>query len=462
VPVDASLRHELLEMAAAELDAADAFFAAVADEPGRKADLERLLGGPATPLMAVLGDWELAPPEADPLLEANARNVERFDGIVAATGWPGLRQVGADGADAAWLLAQHADRANERRRAWLSPLTDAVQRGDADGRHLATLADRIAAVAGEPQPYGTIVLLASDGEVEHPIPVLDPATIDQRRAAIGLPPVAAEAPYLVDGDLVPYGPDRRDTPVNQWPIVLEGHVSVEAALEAEVRHVHRVWATRPGDRRLGRLRALARERGVTIDQVAADEIDAVASGRTHGGVVALVGPRVERSVGELVAEVGEGSMIVMLDGIEDPFNQGQAVRALYAAGVDGIVVRRSWETATTTVTRASAGTSELMPTARVGSAEEAAAACHAVGMRVVCAVADADAPPVDEADLRGGLFLLIGGERRGVTRSFVDEADQLIRIPYGRDRAPALGAAASAAIIGFEALRQRRVRPDGG
>ena len=61
-----------------------------------------------------------------------------------------------------------------------------------------------------------------------------------------------------------------------------------------------------------------------------------------------------------------------------------------------------------------------------------------------------------EADLRGGLFLLIGGERRGVTRSFVEQADQLIRIGYGRAQAPALGAAASAAIIGFEALRQRR------
>ena len=62
-----------------------------------------------------------------------------------------------------------------------------------------------------------------------------------------------------------------------------------------------------------------------------------------------------------------------------------------------------------------------------------------------------------EADLTGSLFLLIGGERRGVTRSFVEQADERIRIGYGRERAPELGAAASAAIIGFEALRQRRV-----
>jgi 23S rRNA (guanosine2251-2'-O)-methyltransferase len=245
-------------------------------------------------------------------------------------------------------------------------------------------------------------------------------------------------------------------PINQWPMVVEGHVSVEAVLEAGVRPVHRVWAARPGDRRLVRLRALARERGVLIDTVEPAIIEELATGRTHGGVLALVGPRRERSVGELIGEVGEGSMIVMLDGIEDPFNFGQAVRALYAAGIGGLVVRRSWETGLGTVTRASAGASELMPTARSDSAEEAAAACRRAGYRVACGVASADATELAEADLTGSLFLLIGGERRGVTRSFVEQADERIRIGYGRDRAPQLGAAASAAIIGFEALRQRR------
>ena len=77
-------------------------------------------------------------------------------------------------------------------------------------------------------------------------------------------------------------------------------------------------------------------------------------------------------------------------------------------------------------------------------------------MRVACAVADANAVELHEADLSGGVFLLIGGERRGVTRSFIDRADLRLRIGYGRERAPELGTAAAAAIIGFEALRQRR------
>jgi 23S rRNA (guanosine2251-2'-O)-methyltransferase len=445
-------------MAERELAAAEAFFADVAAERRLERELDERLAGPATPLIAVLEGWEEAPASAAPLLAVNAEHVAALDRIVDADGWPGLRAVGVDGADAAWLLARHADRDNERRRAWLTPLADAVASGDADPRHLATLADRTAVVGGDPQPYGTIVLLASDGELEYPVPVLDHAKLDERRDALGLPPAASEAPYLGDGDLEPYGPDRGSNPVNQWPITLEGHVSVEAALAGGSRRVHRIWATRPGDRRLGRLRALARERGVLIEAVDAATIDEVATGRTHGGVVALVGPQRPRNLADLTREVGEGSVLVMLDGIEDPFNYGQALRALYAAGVDGVVTRRSWETATTTIARASAGASELLPIAVTDSAASAATICRRRGLKVAAAVADPGAVPMVEADLSGGWFILIGGERRGVTRSFVDEADLVFRIDYGRPDAPALGAAVSAALIGFEVLRQRRER----
>ena len=443
-------------MAARELAAADAFFARVEADAALDAELEHRLAGPVTPLITALAAWDQPPAEGTALLAVNERNGDRLAAIIAELGaWPGLRLVGADGADAAWLLAQHADRTNERRAGWLPLLADAVIAGEADPRHLATLTDRVAAVNGTPQTFGTIVTLDADGDVGHPLPVAEPAALEARRAEIGLVPVAAEAPYLADGDLIPYGPDRGAIPVNQWPLVVEGHLAAEAVLEGAARRVHRIWATRPGNRRLGRLRALARERGTLIEQVDAAAIDELATGRTHGGVLALVGPRRARGVAELLAEVGEGSLLVMLDGVEDPFNFGQAVRALYAAGVDGLVVRRSWETAVGTVTRASAGASELLPTAHTGSPVEAAETCRRAGYRIGCAVTEPDALELQDADLRGSLFLIIGGERRGVTRSFIEEADLRIRIGYGRARAPALGAAAAAAIIGFEALRQR-------
>jgi 23S rRNA (guanosine2251-2'-O)-methyltransferase len=241
------------------------------------------------------------------------------------------------------------------------------------------------------------------------------------------------------------------------PVVLEGRVSIEAALAGGVRTVHEILAVAPGDRRLAFLRRTAADHRVPIRRVAPADLRQLVSGTTHGGVVALAGERSYLTLPELMAQSSRVPLLFMLDGIEDPFNFGQAMRAIYAAGVDGLVVRaRSWERTAGVVARASAGASELLPTATVVSAEEAAELSHAAGLQVACATTRSDATFLHEADLTVPMVVLVGGERRGVTRSFIESADVLLRIPYGRRGAHALGAATTAAVLAFEALRQRR------
>jgi 23S rRNA (guanosine2251-2'-O)-methyltransferase len=239
---------------------------------------------------------------------------------------------------------------------------------------------------------------------------------------------------------------------------LEGRISVEAAIRGENRAIEQVYL-RGGkfDRELQRLQRLAEKAGIPIN-VAGDEFfEAHAAGQTHGGVLARVGPRRFAPLPALVENV-ERPFVVMLDGIEDPFNFGQAVRALYAAGISGLVVRpRNWLSASAIVTRASAGATELMPTAVAATAEEAASFFRRRGLSVACTTRDS-AVSLYEADLTGPIFLLIGGEKRGITRSFLDQADVRLQIPYGRSFAYSLGAAASTAVIAFELLRQRTAR----
>lgn len=378
----------------------------------------------------------------------------RLAQIVDAHGWPGLRLVGPEAADAAWSIARRAVGSRPECGSWLPPLHDAAVLGEADPRHFATLADAVAAAAGDPQPYGTLATLAADGEVEFSTPLADPPGLQARRDELGLPSLATDAPYLATG-LVPRRPDRGSVPVNQWPMLVEGHVSVIAALRAGVRPIHRIWATRPGHSHLGRLRAVARERGVTIDRVEPALVDELVRGRTHGGVVGLVGARRPIGIDQLLVGVGESPVVVLLDGIEDPFNFGGAVRALYAAGIEGLVVTRSWETALPVITRSSGGATELMPTAWARSTAEAVEAARAAGLRIVVADAGPHATDLHSADLRGGILLLIGGERRGVARSARAEVNDAVRIGYGRPDAPPLGTAAAAAVIGFEIRRQR-------
>ena len=98
-----------------------------------------------------------------------------------------------------------------------------------------------------------------------------------------------------------------------------------------------------------------------------------------------------------------------------------------------------------------------MPTAAVGSVEEAARSARGAGLAIACATTRSDAVFLHEVNMAQPMLLLVGGERRGVTRSFAESADLLVRIPYGRRGAHALGVATSAALLAFEALRQRRV-----
>jgi 23S rRNA (guanosine2251-2'-O)-methyltransferase len=144
----------------------------------------------------------------------------------------------------------------------------------------------------------------------------------------------------------------------------------------------------------------------------------------------------------------------MLDGVEDPFNFGQAVRSLYAAGVTGLVLPpRNWTTATDVVTRASAGTTELMPMAIADNTEKAAKFFQKQGLKIACTT-DSGATDLYQADLTQPMFLLIGGEKRGITRSFLSQAELKLRIPYKRPFAYALGVTASVAILSFERMRQ--------
>jgi 23S rRNA (guanosine2251-2'-O)-methyltransferase len=230
--------------------------------------------------------------------------------------------------------------------------------------------------------------------------------------------------------------------------VLEGVIAVRAALHAHSRDLHRIFVRAGKDDR-----PVA---GITVKRVAAEAIDSVASGTTHGGVVAVAGPRRYASLDELGA--GETApFLALLDGIEDPFNFGYALRSLYAAGAHGAVLGpRNWMSAAATVGRASAGASELLPLA-VGDPLEAVELCSARGLTIVCAAAERDARTVYEADLRGPLLLVIGGERRGISRNVLALADVLVRIPYGRDFRASLGTTSAAAVLAFEVLRQRQV-----
>lgn len=247
----------------------------------------------------------------------------------------------------------------------------------------------------------------------------------------------------------------------QW---IEGFISIEAAVRAGNRPVEVIYVREDKwDNRVRQLQRLAHESNILLERVPADTINELVSGHSHGGMVARVGPRRLQSL-PMLLENQANPCVVMVDGVEDPFNFGQAVRALYAAGISGLVLRpRNWLSAAAVVTRASAGASEWMPTAVAETVEEAADFFSSQGLIVACATQGTGAVSVYAADLTHPLFLVIGGEKRGITRAFLNRAELRLAIPYGRPFAQSLGTSSSVAVLAFEIMRQRRemVNSDG-
>ena len=119
-------------------------------------------------------------------------NTDRLREIVERFGWPGCSLVGEEGAQHAWLLAQHADKQLDFQRRAPKLLADAVDRGEATQRQLAYLTDRVRMNEGKEQVYGTQLAGVGNGAVVA-WPVEDPDELDGRRAAVGLEPFSEYA-----------------------------------------------------------------------------------------------------------------------------------------------------------------------------------------------------------------------------------------------------------------------------
>lgn len=123
------------------------------------------------------------------LAEVHRRNAEKLEAVVDEHGWPGCSLVGHAGAQAAWLVAQHADCAPQFQRRCLALLKDAAERGEAEPAYVAYLEDSICHHERRPQRYGTQFEWNEHGRLE-PWTLEDPERVDAWRESVGLEPLA--------------------------------------------------------------------------------------------------------------------------------------------------------------------------------------------------------------------------------------------------------------------------------
>ena len=122
------------------------------------------------------------------MARVHERNAQRLRQAIETVGWPGTDLVGPDGAEAAWLILQHAIAEPDLLRRALPLLAAAAREGKADPAHAAMLEDRIRFFEGRPQRYGTQLDWDAEGNLS-PGQVEDPRRLPERRLAAGLPPL---------------------------------------------------------------------------------------------------------------------------------------------------------------------------------------------------------------------------------------------------------------------------------
>jgi len=241
--------------------------------------------------------------------------------------------------------------------------------------------------------------------------------------------------------------------------LIGGIHSVRTALLHGGDAVERVWMeARRRDPRMRAVLDLARENNVPVEQVSRDELERMAPGINHQGVLAqtkAAAPIDENGLDDLLEGLDHPPFLLVLDGVQDPHNLGACLRSAEAAGVDVVIAPKDRAAGLTpTACKVASGAAEILPFIQVTNLSRTLERLQD-RHRVWCVGAAGEgATSLFAADLKGPLALVMGGEQDGLRRLTRERCDLLVRIPMA-GRVESLNVSVAAGVCLFEALRQR-------
>ncbi|MCX7710309.1 MAG: 23S rRNA (guanosine(2251)-2'-O)-methyltransferase RlmB [Clostridia bacterium] len=238
---------------------------------------------------------------------------------------------------------------------------------------------------------------------------------------------------------------------------LEGRNPVFEALRSG-RSINKVLISK-GDREgsIRQIVALAREKGIVVQEVEKSVLDNMSSTHAHQGVIAYAAVKeyVEiEDILKLAEDRGEPPFIIILDEINDAHNLGSIMRTANAVGAHGIVIpKRRAVGLTSTVAKASAGAIEYVPVARVTNIAQTIESLKKSNVWVVGTDATGE-KSFFKSDLKGPIALVIGSEGEGMGKLVREKCDFVVNIPM-KGQISSLNASVAAAVVMYEILKQR-------
>lgn len=246
-------------------------------------------------------------------------------------------------------------------------------------------------------------------------------------------------------------------------VVFEGMTSIRAIIKSidngtNTRKIEKVLYDKEKitkiHKEIGYLKAIANIYGFTVYESNAEDISKFTLGNSHGGIIAITGERSLPCLTELTS-ITDNGFYAMIQGIEDPYNFGYSLRSLYACGCDGIILpERNWMSAAGVVARSSAGASELFEIYK-SDPLTAAKIFKSKGYSIVCADERTE-NVLGICELKKPILLIIGGEKRGISKALIEMADILVKIDYAREFKSSLSAASATTMFAYEIMRQNQ------
>jgi len=241
--------------------------------------------------------------------------------------------------------------------------------------------------------------------------------------------------------------------------VIYGLNSVAEALKTRGRAFEWVGVAKERhDLRLQRVIEECRKISVPVRFLPRVELDRMAGTGAHQGVVAITSAKQYADMDDVIASKrGEYSLIVVLDGVEDPHNLGAVLRTADAAGAKGVVIpERRASGITGTVAKSSAGASEHLPVAKVTNIARTLEDLKSRNIWTV-GLDERGTQTYDSVDYKMDCAIVLGAEGKGVHDLVKKKCDFLVSIPM-LGKVPSLNVSVAAGVVLYEIARQRRAK----
>lgn len=237
--------------------------------------------------------------------------------------------------------------------------------------------------------------------------------------------------------------------------------AVQAMLERAPKRVRQLKVQRGRlDARMQALLELAESEALDIERVMPDELDRLADGGVHQGVVAAVTASQlwsEEMLGHLLDKEEGVPLLLVLDGVTDPHNLGACLRSADAAGAQAVIIPRDRSASLSpTVRKVACGAAETVPLVAVTNLSRTLKQLQQRGLWVVGTAGEAEQLLYD-IDMKVPSVIVMGAEGTGMRRLTREHCDYLAKLPMA-GTVSSLNVSVTAGICLFEAVRQRTAR----